>query len=72
MLLSVRAGWLRAQGLDGLCRRIDDIANDDREPAELRRQTLRDLDQALRREDHGVPCVRIAIRLRDAHGMRLA
>ncbi len=69
MLGSRRRG---VEALYRLCRHIDDIADDDREPADVRRQALRDLDHALRHEDQGVPCVRIAVRLRDAHGLRLA
>jgi 15-cis-phytoene synthase len=65
----------RRRGIEALyrlCRRIDDIADDDREGVEARRFALRELDDALRREDVSVPCVRVAVRLRDAHGLRIA
>jgi phytoene synthase len=69
MLGSRRRG---IEALYRLCRHIDDIADDDHQDVEARRRALRDLDDALRREDHAVPCVRVALRLRDAHGLHLA
>jgi 15-cis-phytoene synthase len=65
----------RRRGIEALyrlCRHIDDIADDDHKPVEARRCALRDLDDALRREDRAVPWVRVALRLRDAHGLRIA
>ncbi len=69
MLGSRRRG---IEALYRLCRHIDDIADDDHVDVEGRCRALRDLDEALRREDIAVPCVCVAVRLRDAHGLRLA
>jgi 15-cis-phytoene synthase len=65
----------RRRGIEALyrlCRHIDDIADDDHKHVEERRCALRALDDALRLEDAAVPSVGIAMRLRDAHGLRLA
>lgn len=65
----------RRRGIEALyrlCRYVDDIADDDRESTEMRRRMLRHLDDALRNENAAVPFARVALRLRDAHGLRLA
>ncbi len=60
------------EALYRLCRHIDDIADDDFQSTETRRRALLNLDDALRNENVAVPFVCIALRLRDAHGLRLA
>ena len=65
----------RRRGIEALyrlCRHVDDIADSDGDSIEARRRALRGLDDALRREDATAPFVRVALGLRDAHGLRLA
>jgi 15-cis-phytoene synthase len=65
----------RRRGIEALyrlCRHVDDIADDDLQSTDVRRRALRDLDDALRNGNAAVPFVRVAVRLRDAHGLRIA